>query len=228
MRLNFQKFDFGAKKQVKSNMLTEGKDYTIQNGILDVITDERKYVKILTIDRNYAKNNDFYIYDDVKYSLVKKDQLDIWMILQSKGANNYIIKYPKSLLLVDKTKHKEIVEVKNVHPLSWRIDNPYFGKISGANIKPQMQDWLYVLPKIDSDETHFIFYVIPEEKMVDSDGNKAKSQTEKDQNMILYSKRVLVLDDVLSYSIKKLDFTPSISKWLILRNLKIFVFLMFV
>jgi hypothetical protein len=209
-------------------MLTEGKDYTIQNGILDVITDERKYVKILTIDRNYAKNNDFYIYDDVKYSLVKKDQLDIWMILQSKGANNYIIKYPKSLLLVDKTKHKEIVEVKNVHPLSWRIDNPYFGKISGANIKPQMQDWLYVLPKIDSDETHFIFYVIPEEKMVDSDGNKAKSQTEKDQNMILYSKRVLVLDDVLSYSIKKLDFTPSISKWLILRNLKIFVFLMFV
>jgi hypothetical protein len=74
----------------------------------------------------------------VTYSLVKKDQLDIWMILESKDANNYIIKYPKTLLLVDKTKHSQIIEVKNVNPLSWRMDNPYFGKVSGASIKPQM------------------------------------------------------------------------------------------
>lgn len=76
-----------------------------------------------------------------------------------------------------------------------------------------MLDWLYALPKIDSDETHFIFYIIPEEKMVDKNGKKIESLIEVNKNMVIYSKRVLVLDDVVSYTIKKLDFTPPISKF---------------
>lgn len=209
-RLNFMKF---GENKTKSTGLNVGSDYTNQDGVINVLLDDKKFIKVLTIDRKYSQANDFYIYDDITYSLVKKNQQDIWMILESKDANNYILHYPKILLHVDKTQSKQIIDVKNIKPLSWRIDNPYFGKVSGANLKPQMLDWLYALPKIDSDETHFIFYIIPEEKMVDKNGKKIESLIEVNKNMVIYSKRVLVLDDVVSYTIKKLDFTPPISKF---------------
>ena len=215
LRVNFQKFGPPKKSpEPKQRLLADdGPDYKTQNGVLDILNDEKTYVKTLTIDKKYAKDNDFYIYDDVKYRLVKKTERDIWMILESKDANNYILRYPKSLLVVDKSKHGKEEQIKNVNPLSWRIDNPYFGKANGAGLQPTMVDWLYVLPKIESDQTHLIFYVIPEERLIDEDGKKVTGETENSKNMILFSKRVLVLDDVVDYDVKMLDFEPVVCKY---------------
>jgi hypothetical protein len=49
--------------------------------------------------------------------------------------------------------------------------------------------------------------------MIDKEGKKIPSVTDNDKHMVIYSKRVLVLEDVLSYTIKKMDFSPSISKF---------------
>ena len=57
------------------------------------------------------------------------------MIIETTNANNYIIRFPESILFVDRSKVKEVIDVKQVRPLSWRIDNPYFGKPNGANMQ---------------------------------------------------------------------------------------------
>ena len=76
-----------------------------------------------------------------------------------------------------------------------------------------MVDWLYMLPKVESDYTHMIFYVIPEEKMINSKGDKIQSEIQEDKFVVIYSRRLKVLKNVVRMDIKRLDFLPLISKF---------------
>lgn len=96
-----------------------------------MILDDTNYIKLLTIDKAYAEENDFYIYDETTYRIVKQEELDIWMVIETPTSNNYLINYSRSLLQVDKSKTIEEIDTKSLKPLSWRIDNPYYGKHTG-------------------------------------------------------------------------------------------------
>lgn len=51
--------------------------------------------------------------------------------------------------------------------------------------------------------------------MVNSVGEKIKPEDKSEKNIVLFSKKVLMMNNVVRYEIKKLDFTPEIGRFLV-------------
>ena len=64
------------------------------------------------------------------------------------------------------------------------------------------------MPKVLSDKTHLILYIVPEEKMIDSKGQKIPPSLASEKSVALYSNQILKITQMHSFSLERLDFTP--------------------
>lgn len=197
MNLDKIKVDFLAKKQLRK--FIELKVQTI----------------LFTINKNDFKDVSFSTYDDIKYKFFHQENRDIWMIFENPSATNLIIRYPPSIL--KETNNSEKKKSSATKPFIWKMENPYFGKVSGANIVSKVRDWLYILPKIVSDEAHFIIYIIPKEKLIKYQDQKSHQDAEKIYSKDIFASTILVLKNVVDYKIKNMDFSQRISNFFILK-----------
>lgn len=118
-----------------------------------------------------------------------------------------MVAYPESVIEVDPAKSYDQVEKLTQTPFTWRLDNPYFGKTFGSYNVPKFLDWLYIMPKIINDRTHLIVYIVPEEKMIDSKGQKIPSAVPTDKSIAIYSSHILKVTDMRSFTLERQDFT---------------------
>ena len=129
MRVNFKVFDPRELDKISQMQALPSSHSAAE---VQVLVNERNVIKELTIDKDFAKKNDFYVYDDVKYRFVKRESESLWLLFETDEENNFLLNYPKSVISVDPSKSYDTAEKLDQKPLTWRIDNPYFGKDLGA------------------------------------------------------------------------------------------------
>jgi hypothetical protein len=211
---------FGIKKNIYA-------EYVIEMIVDKILVDynlkdpsrSRKFVskkdKMINfkIDRKFSKERDFRIYDDISYKMIKRQNESIWILMENPSASNYILRYPKTVINETKTQNQKGTGIKGINskqlPDVWKLENPYFSKHSGARVESKFQDWLMVIPKVNSDSTHFLIYIVPHEKIVDDKKTEEQRQSYKKP---IFTKAVMILGNVTDYKIKRFDFMPFFSK----------------
>lgn len=208
---------FGLKKNIYSEYILEmlvdkiKVDYKTTKNLRKFIEKKAHMIKF-KIDKDFSSKNNIDIYQDIKYKIINKKNKDIWILIENPSASNVILRYPPSILKeadVDKSDGKE----SKTKPFAWILENPYFSKVSGANVVSKFRDWLYILPKIVSEEAHFIVYILPKGKLVRYLDGEKRERAEQIYRKPVYSTTIYVMKNVVDYQIKNVDFSAYICKF---------------